>query len=63
MKSEREQRRAALDAVEQESDRLKSERLNRQSQGLAQVARLERELASMEGLITTSKARHRLPHP
>jgi multidrug resistance efflux pump len=57
VKSEREKRRAALDAVEQEGDRLKSERLNRQSQGMAQVARLERELASMEGLITTTKAR------
>jgi multidrug resistance efflux pump len=57
VKAEREKRRAALDAVEQEGDRLKSERLNRQSQGLAQVARLEREQAAMEGLITTSKAR------
>ncbi|WP_164018957.1 HlyD family secretion protein [Pyxidicoccus trucidator] len=57
VQAEREKRRAALDAAEQQADRLKSERLNRQSQGLAQVARLERELASMEGLITTSKAR------
>ncbi|QSQ23281.1 HlyD family secretion protein [Pyxidicoccus parkwayensis] len=55
-KAEREKRRAALDAVEQEADRLHSERLNRKSQGMAQVARLERELASMQGLITTTKA-------
>lgn len=57
VKAEREKRRAALDAVDQEAERLHSERLNRRGQGMAQVARLERELASMEGDITTSKAR------
>ncbi|MBZ4418454.1 HlyD family efflux transporter periplasmic adaptor subunit [Myxococcus sp. RHSTA-1-4] len=57
VKSEHEKRRASLEALEQEAGRLQSERLNQQSEGLAQVARLERELAAMEGQITTSKAR------
>ncbi|MFP2923872.1 HlyD family secretion protein [Pyxidicoccus sp. 3LG] len=57
VRTERAKRRAALDATEQEADRLKSEHLNERSDGLAQVARLERELASVEGLITTSRAR------
>ncbi|MFP2911101.1 HlyD family secretion protein [Pyxidicoccus sp. 3LFB2] len=57
VQAEREKRRAALDAAGQQAGRLESERLNRHSQGLAQVARLERELASLQGLITTSRAR------
>lgn len=57
VKSEREKQHAALDAVEQEADRLKSERINQQSLGVAEAARLEREVANMEGLITTSQAR------
>jgi membrane fusion protein (multidrug efflux system) len=57
VKAERQKRQASLDALGQDADRLKSELLNRQSLGLAEVARLEREQASMEGQITTSKAR------
>ncbi|MGZ3457521.1 MAG: HlyD family secretion protein, partial [Archangium sp.] len=57
VKSEREKREASLDALAQDADRLKSERLNRQSLGLSEVARLERELDSVEGQITTSRAR------
>jgi membrane fusion protein (multidrug efflux system) len=57
VETERRKRRATLDALALETDRLKSELLNRQSRGRAAVARLERELASVEGQITTSKAR------
>ena len=56
-RSEHDKQRAGLDALAQDTDRLKSERLNRQSQGLVEVARLEREQASMEGQLSTSKAR------
>jgi membrane fusion protein (multidrug efflux system) len=56
-RTEYEKQRAGLDALAQDADRLKSERLNRQSQGQAEVARLEGERASMEGQISTSKAR------
>ncbi len=56
-KSESEKQRAGLDALTQDADRLKSERLNRLSQGQAEVARLERERASVEGQIATSRAR------
>jgi membrane fusion protein (multidrug efflux system) len=56
-RSEHEKQRASLDAAEQAVDRLRAERLGQQSGALAQVARLERELAALEGQITTSRAR------
>lgn len=57
VQTERQKRQATVSALRQDADRLKSERLNRQSLGEAEVARLERDLASVEGQITTSKAR------
>ncbi len=48
---------AGLEALAEDADRLRSERLGLQSQGQAEVARLERERASVEGQISTSKAR------
>jgi multidrug resistance efflux pump len=56
-RAEHEKQRASLEALAQDADRLRLERLNRLSQGQAEVARLERERASMEGQISTSKAR------
>jgi multidrug resistance efflux pump len=56
-RTEQEKQKASLDALAQDTDRLKSERVNRQSLAQADAARLERELASVEGLISTSQAR------
>jgi membrane fusion protein (multidrug efflux system) len=56
-KSEYAKQQAGLEALAQDADRLRSERLNLQSQGQAEVARLERERAAVEGQISTSKAR------
>ncbi len=56
-RTEHEKQRAGMEALAQDADRLRSERLSQQSQGQAEVARIERERASVEGQISTSKAR------
>jgi multidrug resistance efflux pump len=56
-RTEYEKQQAGLEALAQDAGRLRSERLNRLSQGHAEAARLERERASVEGQISTSRAR------